>query len=541
MRAKICVMDEPGDLPAVASALAAFAARPAYAMSNNELRSSLGRLQHIATLVAGASAALVHEAAGRNLPREDGAASAVAWLRDLLRIPAADANRILALGQLIDRRPTIAAAVGSGALNPAQALAIGRVLNDVAAEEPAIVDKVEATLIDHATQFEPLVLRRLGERVLAHVSPDRADARLRDQLEREQRAAHQRRSFTLSPDGLGGTRITGILDTEAAATLAAAIEPLARPVRDDTGPDPRSAPARRADALIEVCRIALAAGGLPATGGIPPQLNITIDFDALTRDIAVGQLDTGALLSPSATRRLACQAHILPVILDGHSVPIDLGRTRRAVHRRRPSRGHPPRPGLRLPRLRSATPLDRHPPHPILGPRRIHRPRQRRRAVQSPPPTHPPQRMDRPDGCRPPARIHPTRLPRPATPTPPQPLPPTTMNMPVRHGIRCRHLESSPVSADRAGAMPRPRRARERSQRLAHCLKRLCDRRTQLPCEAASGRRDSAPRRRPGRRGFVQSRPSPVTPVPMATRRCDRRNAAPNAARAKRLELAGAT
>ncbi len=329
-RAKIALWMSRTSLLAVASAVATFAARPAYAMSNNELRSSLGRLQHIATLVAGASAALVHEAAGRNLPHEDGAASTVAWLRDLLRIPAADASRLLALGQLIDRRPAIAAAVGSGTLNPAQALAIGHVLDDVPAEDPAIVDKVEAILIDHATQFEPAILRRLGQRVLAHVSPDRADARLRDKLEREQRAAHQRRGFTLSPDGLGGTRITGVLDTEAAAILAAAIEPLARPVRDDTGPDPRSAPARRADALIEVCRIALAAGGLPATGGIPPQLNVTVDFDALTRDLAVGQLDTGALLSPSATRRLACQAHILPAILDGHSVPIDLGRTRRA-------------------------------------------------------------------------------------------------------------------------------------------------------------------------------------------------------------------
>ena len=427
---------EPGDLLTVASALAAFAVRPAYAMSNNELRSSLGRLQQIATLVAGASAALVHEAAGRNLPREDGAASAVAWLRDLLRIPATDANRILALGQLIDRRPAIAAAVESGTLNPAQALAIGRVLDDVAAEEPAIVDKVEATLIDHATQFEPTILARLGQRVLAHINPDLADARLRDKLEREQRAAHQRRGFTLSPDGLGGTRITGVLDTEAAATLAAAIEPLARPVRDDTGPDLRSAPARRADALIEVCRIALAAGGLPATGGIPPQLNVTVDFDALTRDVAVGQLDTGALLSPSATRRLACEAQILPVMLDGHSVPIDLGRSRR------PFTGAA-RAAVVLRDRGCAFPgCDRpsrwtDPPHPILGPRRTDGSRQRRRAVRLSPSAHPPKRVGSSDGSRPPARIHPTRIPRPRTPTPPQPLPPTTLNMPSWHGLRC--------------------------------------------------------------------------------------------------------
>ncbi len=326
----MCFMDEPDELLQTAtSAVATFAARPAYAMSNNELRSSLGRLQRIATLVAGAAAALVHEATGRDLPREDGSASTVAWLRDLTRITAAEASRTVALGQLIDQRPVIAAAVDSGTVNPAQALAISHVLDDVAAEEPAIIDKVEAILIDHATQFEPAILRRLGERVLAHVSPDRADTRLRDKLERDERHARQRRGFTLTADGLGGTRISGVLDTEGAAIIAAAIEPLTRPVRDHNGPDPRTAPARRADALVEVCRIALAAGGLPDNGGQPPQLNVTVDFDALARDLAVGQLDTGAQLSPSATRRLACQAQILPVMLDGHSVPIDLGRSRR--------------------------------------------------------------------------------------------------------------------------------------------------------------------------------------------------------------------
>jgi hypothetical protein len=229
----------------------------------------------------------------------------------------------------MDQRSAVADAVGSGAVNPAQALAIGHVLDDVASEEPAILDKVEAILIDHATRFEPAILRRLGQRVLAHVNPDLADTRLREKLERDERAAHQRRGFTLTADGLGGTRINGVLDTEGAAIIAAAIEPLARPVRDDNGPDLRTAPARRADALVDVCRIALAAGGLPDNGGTPPQLNITVDFDALARDVAIGHLDTGALLSPSATRRLACQAQILPVMLDGHSVPIDLGRSRR--------------------------------------------------------------------------------------------------------------------------------------------------------------------------------------------------------------------
>jgi hypothetical protein len=81
--------------------------------------------------------------------------------------------------------------------------------------------------------------------------------------------------------------------------------------------------------LVDVCRIALASGGLPDNGGQPPQLNVTVDFDALRREVAVGHLDTGQSLSPSVVRRIACDAQVLPAVLDGASVPIDLGRARR--------------------------------------------------------------------------------------------------------------------------------------------------------------------------------------------------------------------
>jgi Domain of unknown function (DUF222)/HNH endonuclease len=152
---------------------------------------------------------------------------------------------------------------------------------------------------------------------------------LRDRLDREQAHAAQRRGFTLSPDGLGGIRLSGVLDVERAAIITAAIAPLTAPLRDGTGPDLRTPAARRADALVDVCQLALRTGELPATGGQAAQVVVTVDYAALLRDVAVGQLDTGALLTPEATRRIACDAGILPTILDGASVPIDVGRSRR--------------------------------------------------------------------------------------------------------------------------------------------------------------------------------------------------------------------
>ncbi len=312
-----------------ADEVAAFAAHPAYGLSDVSLREAVVAAHDVASRATAALGLLVREAHSRDLPRRQDATSAVAWLRDLLRITPAEARFLVALGETLDGRRTLADAVVAGVVNTGQASAIGRVLADVPTEEPALVDKVEAILVDEARQFEPTILRQLGERVLAHLNPELADARLRDRLEREEKLANQRRGLTLSSDGLGGTRISGVLDSECAAIVGAAIEPLAKPVRGDDGPDLRTPAARRADALVDVCRLALASGGLPDNGGQPPQLNVTVDFDALRRGVAIGQLDTGQRLSPATTRRLACAAQVLPVVLNGNGVPIDVGRSRR--------------------------------------------------------------------------------------------------------------------------------------------------------------------------------------------------------------------
>jgi Domain of unknown function (DUF222)/HNH endonuclease len=310
--------------------IASFVSRPVYGLSDTELGETAAVVHAISSRCMAMLGVLAREAQARDLPHRQGATSTVAWLRDLLRISPAEARQLVSLGEVLDQRPVLADAVTDGAINPAQAVAIGRVLADVPDQEPGLVDKVEAVLIGHAGQFEPAILRRLGDRVLTHINPDLADQRLRDRLEREQAHAQQRRGFTLAPDGLGGIRLSGILDVEGAAIIDASITPLTAPIRADaSGPDLRTPAARRADALIDVCQLALRTAELPAHGGQPAQVAVTIDLHALQQDLAIGQLDTGALLTPETTRRLACHAAILPAILDSASVPIDVGRARR--------------------------------------------------------------------------------------------------------------------------------------------------------------------------------------------------------------------
>jgi hypothetical protein len=84
----------------------------------------------------------------------------------------------------------------------------------------------------------------------------------------------------------GRVALQGLLAAEAGQTLLAALAPLARPA---------SAAAaviggqRRADALAELARRALEGGQLPQSGGVRPQLTVTVDLDSLLgRPGAVG-------------------------------------------------------------------------------------------------------------------------------------------------------------------------------------------------------------------------------------------------------------
>jgi hypothetical protein len=320
----------------LAAGVDAVAARTPWSLSDTELTDAIGGVQRAVTRLTGVLALLARDAGGRGLPARTGAANTLTWLRDQLRIGIAEARTLVTLGDTLNHRSAIAEAISTGSITAPQAAAIARTLTDLPADlEPAVADKAETILLGYAAEFEPAILRRLGDRILRHIAPDLDDQRLRQRLQREAEHARQRRGLTMSNDGLGGIRLSGTLDTESAAVIETAIAPLTAPIRQpsdtgDTGDrDTRSPAARRADALVEVCRLAMRSGDLPAHGGHPAQLVVTVDFDALARNLAIGHLDTGTELPPDAVRRLACDADILPAVLNGAAVPIDLARTRR--------------------------------------------------------------------------------------------------------------------------------------------------------------------------------------------------------------------
>ena len=97
-------------------------------------------------------------------------------------------------------------------------------------------------------------------------------------------------------------------------------------------------PRRMGQAFVQLLE-ALDPTRLPIHGGDATTLVVTIDLDALKAELATADLIgaglvpgddlTGDRITAAQARRLACTAKILPVVLGGDSLPLDLGRTRR--------------------------------------------------------------------------------------------------------------------------------------------------------------------------------------------------------------------
>ncbi|NJC74343.1 DUF222 domain-containing protein, partial [Planosporangium thailandense] len=265
---------------------------------------------------------------GRGVAVGQGAANTAAWLRDRYRVAAGAAAGQVKLAAALDAQvPATADALAVGRVNVEQARVIAAAVADL---PPHLRPAGDAHLAGEATRFGPRELTLLGRRLWEVVAPEQADRQAQAALERAEDRAHAGRDFRLSEvPGTDRVRVTGWLDREAAAVVRAALDPLCAP--RTSGPDspPRTPGQRRADALVDVCRLATATGALPDNGGDRPQLVVTVDHATLRTRLGVATLDDGSPLSATTARRLACDAGILPAVLATTGQVLDLGRERR--------------------------------------------------------------------------------------------------------------------------------------------------------------------------------------------------------------------
>jgi hypothetical protein len=332
--------------------LESLSARCPWALSPDEVVAELDVLVPWIVRAEAALLARVREVEGRGIARRDGATSTTMWLRNRYLMGGATAWRYARLAAALGRAPdTVRDAVVEGRMNLDQAEVVMQALVALPPELGVeIRDRAAKELVRVAGGLEPVQLRTVGEAILQLVAPEVADEAGRKALERAEARAERNRGFTITPDASGsGFRVSGRLTNEGAATVRAAIEPLCHPARVADPADAaeaaadqadRAVPAattattatqRRADALVEVCRLALNTAELPTSGGDRPQVVVSVPYDVLARELGAGTLDNGDRVTPESARRMACDCRLLPIVFDGAGRPLDVGRSRRLV------------------------------------------------------------------------------------------------------------------------------------------------------------------------------------------------------------------
>jgi hypothetical protein len=323
----VAALDRPPLLEGMRSALAQAAVAPLWSLGGGEL---LDLVEEAGAVVA--QAVLMHvvrEADARDALVAEGATSSAAWLRAQLRLSPTEATSYLKTARALDGLDVTAAACADGRIGLGHAGVVARTVAELP-PDPGLRADAERDLVEHARVFDPVQLARIGRRLLAAADADAVEAGEAAALARAEERAARTMDLTLSPDGEGGAWLRGRLDAEGTAVLRATLDPLAapRPTAAD-GPDPRPAGRRRAEALVDACRAALAAGGLPESGGDRPQVVVTVPLAALSGGLGAATLEDGTPISPAVARRIACDAQIIPAVLGSRGEPLDVGRSRR--------------------------------------------------------------------------------------------------------------------------------------------------------------------------------------------------------------------
>jgi hypothetical protein len=201
-----------------------------------------------------------------------------------------------------------------------------------------VLAKAEAHLIAEAAHFEPRRLRVLGRKVLEVVAPGLAEAHEQHLLESEEAMARRTTSLTMRRRGDGTTDVHIRLADAAAGRLQTYLEAYAAPRRGRVGADAVPTDPEAGSPISHATRLgrafcsmleAIPPARLPRHGGSATSVVVTIDHETLRSQLGAAGLGSGDRISATEAVRLACNASILPMVLDGKGQPLHLGRARR--------------------------------------------------------------------------------------------------------------------------------------------------------------------------------------------------------------------
>jgi len=258
-----------------------------------------------------------------------------AWLAVETKATHRDARRDLALGRGLEAHPAVAHDLAAGRVRTEQA----RVVVDAVDALPGTVStetraEAEHALLDLARQHDAKSLRQIGKRILDVVAPEAGECHEAAVLAAEESRAAATVDFSLVDDGEGRCHGRFTVPAHVGAMLKRHLLALANParhteaeLRDESG---GWKPLRRrlGEAFVEYVE-RYPSEATPQTAGVNATVVVTMTLEQLLAEQATALLDDGSRMSAGQARRLACEAGIIPVVLDTASQPIDLGRTAR--------------------------------------------------------------------------------------------------------------------------------------------------------------------------------------------------------------------
>ena len=267
-----------------------------------------------------------------------GATSTANWWAHQARVTRPEAHRLMRLARALDTgdHDGVRDALAAGQIHLDQAQVIVDAVDDLPADlvDDDVRVRAEDFLLDAAREHDAITLRRLAKRLVEVAAPEQADAAASARLKREEAAARAAARLTMSDDGHGKTHGRFTIPTHHAAMLRAALLAIAAPKHrhatggPGAGPERRPGPERLGQAFCEYLE-RYPTDQVPDAGGVAATIVVTMPVESLVGGLRAAHLSTGERISATEARRLACQAGIIPTVLDGKGRPLDVGRTRR--------------------------------------------------------------------------------------------------------------------------------------------------------------------------------------------------------------------
>lgn len=235
-------------------------------------------------------------------------------------------------------------AAAEGRISQPHAVVIGTALRQLPEQTTSEQRRlVEHQLITDATTLSPRDLATRARRVTElYDEAEAVDAHESELLSQREARAHNLASLAMWDNHDGTWQGRFVLPELQARMLKTVIDAFAAPRRSHLHDDRLSRVAqaraqaeadkpydRKAGEALMALIEHLPTDGLPTTGGTPARIVITIDEAKLRTTVAAATLATGERISTDQLRRLACSHGILPAVLGGAGIPVDLGRSQR--------------------------------------------------------------------------------------------------------------------------------------------------------------------------------------------------------------------